>query len=570
MPDNEKSPGQTGEISDGHRHKSTMNSLTHDPENVKQETIRVGLYERVSSQEQAQHGVSLDEQAERLDLFAKLEGWRPYDHYRDEGVSGGTDDRPQLQRLMADARAGRIDLVVVTKLDRFFRNTRLLLNYIHELEGYGVGFVAQSEGVDTRKPGIGKIILSLLGSIAEWERERIGQRVSDFRQHLARQGRWSSGRPPFGYRFDKDSKELVIDKLEAEAIRFAYTTYTSQQLGLIRLAEAMNAGEQLTPRMGKRKCSTWTQSAVRHILTHPAYKGGPNETWQFKCPAIVEPEVWEAVQRRLASNQHFKPATSGCKSRFRGKLHCGLCGHTLRVGYSHNTKAVYECPGRLKRLHLDGSARCVLPRFEVPNLDDTLWQKIDDLCNNPDMVVEFIHKTIANLDNERSLLKEKLLPLNEEEARLKEELTICDARLEMKRISPEVYKKRVRELDGQLRRLEERKRGIDPFALRDLKYNQESIDHYQYLLRSVTEWGNKEDILSWFADDRDYEIGLGMPGKIQQGLTALVFADHTELKGNIKVGQSNVSPTYKNDIELPLSIRIELPELASILEGGER
>lgn len=523
-----------------------MKTLTQNSQNVKNQTTRVALYSRVSTQEQAQEGVSLEEQHDKLELLAKLESWQVYDHYCDEGVSGGTDNRPHLQRLLADARAGRIDLVACTKLDRLFRNTRLLLNYIHALEGYGVGFTAQSEGIDTRKPGIGKITISLLGSIAEWERDRIGQRVSDFRQHLASKGQWSSGRTPFGYRFNKKQKALEIQESEAVAVRFAFAAYTGQPIGILRLAEAMNAERLVTPRsFGLRQHSIWTLSAVRHILTHPAYKGGPNKAWRFFCPAIVESEVWEAAQRRLASNQHFKPASKS-NALFRGKLRCGLCGYTLRVGYSHSTKAVYECPGRLKRLHLDGSARCVLPRFEVSNLDDTLWQQINDLCNNPDMVVKFIQKTIANLGNERSLLKEKLLPLNEEEARLEEDLTICDARLEMKRISPEAYKNRIRELNVQLRRLEERKRGIDPCALRNLEYNQESIEHYQYLLKTIDEWGSKKDILAWFGDDRDYEIGLGMPGKIMQDLTALVFIDHAELKGNIKVGQSSIIPTYRS------------------------
>jgi len=265
--------------------------------------------------------------------MAKLENWYVYDRYQDKGVSGGIDNRPHLQRIMADARAGRIDLVAVTKLDRFFRNTRLLLNYIHDLEGYGVGFTAQAEGIDTRKPGIGKITISLLGSIAECERDRIGQRVSDFRNHLAGGGRWSSGRTTFGYRFNKENKELEVCEPEANAVAFAFRHYVEDRLGLLRLADLMNSENLIAP--GKN--SIWTPSSVLYTLRHPAYKGGPNDSWRYKCPAIVDKETWKAVQRRLSNNRYFRPASN--PSPYQGLLRCGLCGRNIEDGLQPQHKA---------------------------------------------------------------------------------------------------------------------------------------------------------------------------------------------------------------------------------------
>lgn len=524
---------------------------------VKQQIIRVGIYERVSSQEQAQHGVSLDEQSERLELLAKLEGWQVYDHYRDEGITGGTDNRPHLQRLLADARAGRIDLVVCTKLDRLFRNTRLLLNYIHELEGYGVGFVAQAEGIDTRNPGIGKIMLTLLGSIAEWERERIGQRISDFRQHLASKGQWSSGRTPFGYRFDKKQKVLEIEESEARGVRFAFDTYTRQPMGIIRLAEAMNIEALITPRMGRRQHNTWTQSAVRHILTHPAYRGGPNENWRFNTPMIVEPETWERAQHRLSENRHFNPATRGV-TQFQGKLRCGFCSHTLRVGYSHNTTAVYECPGRLKRLHLDGSARCTLPRFEVSSIDSTLSRQLADLYSSPDNFRKYITDTLINLDRERQELEARLKPLDAESGRIREDMAIVEARLEMHRIAPEVYKTRMAKLQRSLRELEARKDKADPCLVREMTTNKKAAAFYRVVLwswhgidRSIDEIGTDLEFLQTQKETNNYlkqiddHLADG-PKQLLSTMSGIVFPEHIELKANIEVGQSNVTPGYRS------------------------
>ena len=100
--------------------------------------VRAALYGRVSTQEQVKSGNSLEEQQERLKALAIMEQWQVAGIYVDEGVSGGTDNRPQLQNLMLDAKAGRFDLVAVTKIDRFFRKTRLLLNYIEDLKQYNV------------------------------------------------------------------------------------------------------------------------------------------------------------------------------------------------------------------------------------------------------------------------------------------------------------------------------------------------------------------------------------------------------------------------------------------------
>ena len=114
---------------------------------------RVALYCRVSSDEQAEHGVSLDDQRERLEAWAKARDYVIARTYIEEGEFGWNDERPQLRNLLLDAKAGRFNLLVVTKIDRFFRNQRLLQNYVYELDLMGVKFVSLSEGADTRKSG---------------------------------------------------------------------------------------------------------------------------------------------------------------------------------------------------------------------------------------------------------------------------------------------------------------------------------------------------------------------------------------------------------------------------------
>lgn len=516
--------------------------------------MRAALYTRVSSQEQAQHGVSLSEQKERLEAWAKLEGWDIAGIYTDEGHSGATDKRPGLQSLMEDARAKLFDIVAVSKLDRFFRNTRQLLNYVHDLDSNGITFVAQAEGIDTSKPGMGKIILSMLGSVAEWERERIGNRISDFRNHLARRGQWSSGRTPFGYRFDKAKKELLIDPLEAEAVRFIFNTYANNEIGIVRTAELCNQKEIITPRPGRRHHTTWTQSAIRHVLTHPAYKGGPNDDWVFNTPAIIPPELWNAAQRQLSTNRHFRDSES--KSPYQGLLRCGLCGHTMRIGYNHSTSKVWECPGRLKRLHLDDSPRCILPRFDAKSLEGRMSVKIAKILNNPELLDKYIGDTINNLEKEKSKLERKLKPIQGNIKRIQESMTKADTMYQLGRLSTEDYKSRITGLRARLQELERQTTEADPLLLGQLKETDKLLKY----------WAGYSHMMQFFAKQRGKKLkvpaldafftlqALSPSPKYPQepaghylkqlGLFIYIYPKHIEIKGVLR--PINITAGYRS------------------------
>ncbi|MBI2857644.1 MAG: recombinase family protein [Chloroflexi bacterium] len=544
------------------------NSLSLHSDTVKTNP-RAALYTRVSSQEQAQHGVSLPEQLERLNLWAKMEGWEVAGIYTDEGYTGGGDNRPDLQRLLHDAKAGGFNLVLVTKIDRFFRNTRLLLNYIHDLEECGVTFMAQAEGIDTSKPGIGKIILNLLGGVAEWERERIGERVKDFRSHLARKGQWSSGRTTFGYRFDTKVKELTIDPLEAEAVRFIFHTYTENQLGIIRTAEICNAKQMIVPRAGRRKHSTWTQSAIRHVLAHPAYRGGPNDSWPFKCPAIVDAQLWEQAQRQLAGNRHFRAVEN--HNPFTGLLRCGLCGHTLRIGYNHSTKQVWECPSRLKRLHLDGSSRCDLPRSDAEYLGQWIVNQVAIIFGDEKTLRGYIEATTQNLQKERDALERRLRPIQSNVARTQEAMKKADTMFELGRLSGEEYRARIAGLRKHIKELEQQTTDADPMLLKQMADNKIAMEHYTTLIDKLDKLFDFPEHVT--PNDREVDFYAGLfvskifnddlpkrePGGARCiadsfggaakylrrfGLFAYIYPDKIEIKGAIR--QTNVSATCRS------------------------
>ncbi len=542
-----------------------MNILSISQQNrpCQQATKRVALYTRVSSQEQATEGISLDAQIAALRGYAKVKDWQVSGEYQDAGFSGGTDQRPNFQMLLVDARHHQFDIVAVAKLDRFFRNLRHLLNYLHELEASGITFISVQESLDTSTP-TGKFTLQLLGTVAEFERERIGERVADARRHLASLGQWSSGKPPFGYRFNKTAKVLEVYEPEAEAIRFAFDTYVSREIGIVRLAEAMNAESHVLPETARRKQHIWNQSLLLHILRHPAYKGGPNERWQFKTPAIISSEVWEQAQKKLASNKHFKPANKS-NVGLKGKLRCAICGHTLRIGYSHSTKPVYECPGRLKRLHLDNTPRCTLPRFDASLVDRKIAEQLANIFDNPQALANHIKATIDNLESEKQSLSERLRPIETEAAGVKEDMAILDARLEMKRIAPEVYKERMGKLQRKLTELEHRTKEVDPLALEDLKSNEDLVDSYKWLQEILSDSKRVSDIFCFLNNFQGWQERPDLENYrqlskaalrnalweqyqgIKDSMVGIVYPDRVELKSRVLIGKSDISPGCKLD-----------------------
>lgn len=181
---------------------------------------RTVAYVRVSTDKQADHGVSLDAQQAKIRAYAGLYGLELVDVIVDAGVSAKTLERPGLQRALGMLRDGAADALLVVKLDRLTRSVRDLGELV---EGYFAAgrwaLLSVSEQIDTRTAG-GRLVLNVLGAVSQWEREAIGERTSAALQHKAAQGEYIGGGAPFGYRLD-DAGRLVAEPAEQDAIREA-------------------------------------------------------------------------------------------------------------------------------------------------------------------------------------------------------------------------------------------------------------------------------------------------------------------------------------------------------------
>jgi DNA invertase Pin-like site-specific DNA recombinase len=190
---------------------------------------RVAIYGRVSTNS----GQNPEMQIRELRDYCKNRGWKIHAEYIDRGISGATDSRPQLNRLMADAHRRRFDVVAVWDFSRFARSTSHLLRALETFSSLGIGFVSLREQIDTSTP-TGKMVFTILGSVAELERSLIGERVrAGLRNAIAKGTRL--GRPPLRELKSEEIRRLIKDRrskmsFKALAGKYGVSTWTAFQL----------------------------------------------------------------------------------------------------------------------------------------------------------------------------------------------------------------------------------------------------------------------------------------------------------------------------------------------------
>jgi len=219
--------------------------------------IRVALYTRVSTDEQAKEGFSLASQSTRLRAYALAQGWEVAAEYMDDGHSGRTAKRPAYIQAMQER--DRWDVLLVLKMDRIHRNSKNFMQMMEDLKRFGKEFASVTESLDTGS-AMGRFVMDIIQRIAQLESEVIGERALDGMTQKAKEGSGGLGGPaPYGYRWE-DSK-LVIVPEEADLVRTIFTARHELRHSISRIADNL-------ARQGKRTRNgvSWTYWSVKDIL----------------------------------------------------------------------------------------------------------------------------------------------------------------------------------------------------------------------------------------------------------------------------------------------------------------
>ncbi len=395
-------------------------------------TTRAAIYTRVSSDEQVE-GTSLDTQRERCQAFVAGQGWSAAEVYTDEGVSGAKSSRPALNRLMADAAAGRIDVVVVLKADRFSRNLGHLFTSLDALAAHGVAFRSVTEAIETATTS-GRAMTGMLGVFAQMERDLIRERTRSGVNAKVRAGGWGGGHAaPFGYRVMGEGRtaHLEVDEREATVVRQAVALVLDHRLSTLDAAKRLNA-LGLHP----RSAPLWTSQNLRNCLRRSQWDGrwtfgkpGARSKGSVPEPIVVTIEPILSADRAAALHAHLGQTTikrgrDGVHP-LSGRLFC-TCGQPM-TGIARGDRANrrYRCrhgrqqPGRLS---------CSAPSILGDPMDDAVWAQVLALLTDPERLLAMAAERLGMLQGAATVTADAMEDAERAVARTQDALSRAAAR----------------------------------------------------------------------------------------------------------------------------------------------
>lgn len=373
---------------------------TDGPEPGGERKLRAAGYVRVSTEEQAQHGYSIDAQKDRLQLACKAAGYKLVNLYVDEGYSAKNLQRPAVQQLIDDSRKKKLDIILVYKVDRLSRRLSDLIPLGEKLEKWGVAIKSVTEPFETSTPS-GKLLFNMLGSFAQFEREMIGDRVRLALNKRLRDGKWNN-RPPYGYKTDKEGF-LRPEPGEIENVRRIFRLALEHNLGALSIARLLQQEDRTTRRKGK-----WTRNGVWNIISNPVYIGKLNVGGEL-IKGVHEPAVSEEdffrLQEMLKTRLNEAPRTHRSPNILVGLVRCGKCGRAMTTqkgtGRAKQRYHYYACALRVEK--------CGMPYIGARALERSVLRKIREIAEHPGMLETCLqeHRKF-NRDQAKTLLNEKM------------------------------------------------------------------------------------------------------------------------------------------------------------------
>ena len=390
-------------------------------------TVRCAIYTRKSTEDGLEQDFnSLDAQRESAEAYIASqagEGWVCLpERYDDGGYSGGNVERPALKRLMAAIEAGAVDCIIVYKVDRLSRSLLDFARMVEVFDQHGISFVSVTQQINTASSA-GRLMLNVLLSFAQFEREIISERTRDKIAAARRKGKWAGGHPVLGYDVDPQKFTLGVNEDEAAQIRGIFALYLEHE-ALIPTVRALDergwTTKRWTTRKGKERGGRpFDKNSLHKLLTNVVYLGKvkyKDEVHEGEHPRIIDTETWERVQGVLARNSR----TGGAQVRnkygalLKGILRCAPCDCSM--GHTYSSKGpkryrYYVCLNAQKR----GWHSCVSKSVPAEEIERLVVDQIRAIGRDPSLVV-------ATIRQARQLANEQIKRLETENTRLHKEL----------------------------------------------------------------------------------------------------------------------------------------------------
>ena len=361
--------------------------------------LKCAVYTRKSTEENLERDYnSLDAQREAAENFIasqKMNGWQLLpEHYDDGGFSGGNTERPALKRLLAEGEAGRIDVIVIYKLDRLSRSLLDFMKLVEFFEAHNTSIVSVTQQINT-STSAGRMMINILMTFAQFEREVIAERIRTSVAGAKRRGKYCGGTLVLGYDVDGKNRQLVVNQGEALIIRHIFRRYC--EIGSARdvALEMNNEGHKpksWITRKGKvHNSREFTTGHIYRMLNNPIYIGKVSHkdmTYPGEQEAIVDEETWQKTQRLLAVNTRAESATrNSIENPLKGLLKCGYCGGSMTTTYTKkgNRRYLYmQCAKDSKR----AERTCPLRYIAFGDIEEVVLQQLGAVFRTPTLMAQ--------------------------------------------------------------------------------------------------------------------------------------------------------------------------------------
>ncbi|MFN3151816.1 recombinase family protein [Bremerella sp.] len=388
--------------------------------------FRCAIYTRKSTEEGLQQEYNtLDAQRDAGESYIKSqqhEGWTCLpEKYDDGGFTGANMDRPALRRLVSDIEAGQIDCVVVYKVDRLSRSLLDFAKIMETFDRHGVAFVSVTQAFNTGS-SMGRLVLNVLLSFAQFEREMISERTRDKIAAARRKGKWAGGMPVLGY--NVENTKLVVNEDEAKRVREIFDLYLKHQSALA-VAKILNergwrTKRWVTARGTVRGGRDFNKNSVHKLLTSPVYLGKicyKSEVHDGEHEAIIDPSIFAKVQTILKRN-----AVSGGRAvrnkhnaLLRGLICCATCDCGMSHSFARKGSRMYRyyvCQKAQKQ----GWEKCPAPSLPAAEVERFVVDQIKGVGRDTAVVRETLAQVrrqrddaIERLSDEQDALKRQIV-----------------------------------------------------------------------------------------------------------------------------------------------------------------
>ncbi len=401
--------------------------------------LRCAVYTRKSTEEGLEQDFnSLDAQRESGESYVasqKAEGWVCLpDRYDDGGYTGGNMERPGLQRLLADIQVGKVDCVVVYKVDRLSRSLLDFARVMETFERHGVSFVSVTQQFNT-STSMGRLMLNVLLSFAQFEREIISERTRDKIAAARRKGKWSGGPPVLGYDIlrEPSGSRLIVNADQAERVRQIFKLYldcNSLRVTLRRLDELGWVNKAWSTRKGEQRGGRpFDKSTLFKLLTNVVYLGKVkyrDEVYEGEHEAIVDEDLFGRVRALLRRNRNSggKYIRNKYGALLKGLVRCSACGCAMSHHFTTNGNRRYRyyvCVNAQKR----GWDQCPAPSLPATELEQFVVDQIRVLGQDGQVITASIRaaqrqlqQEIADLRSQRETVARRTKRLTERVQRL--------------------------------------------------------------------------------------------------------------------------------------------------------